>query len=92
MGQVKLNYFEFWSKFFRPMTISPQKTFTENDGRLVIDEQTQVNETNKKGPGILSPSFIFAILLIPRLAAAQYSIIGDCDEGINPITGMALRS
>jgi hypothetical protein len=30
----------------------------------------------------LSPYFIFSILLVPRLLAAQYSIIGDCDEGI----------
>ena len=66
------------------MTISPLKTFPEKD---VTDEQTQVNKT-KKRPGILSPSFIFAILLIPRLAAAQYSIIGDCDEGINPMSSM----
>jgi hypothetical protein len=29
----------------------------------------------------LSPYLIFAILLVPRLLAAQYSIIGDCDEG-----------
>jgi hypothetical protein len=30
----------------------------------------------------VSPYVIFSILLIPRLLAAQYSIIGDCDEGI----------
>jgi Alg9-like mannosyltransferase family len=27
--------------------------------------------------------FVFSILLIPRLLAAQYSIIGDCDEVFN---------
>ena len=27
--------------------------------------------------------FIFSILLIPRLLAAQYSIVGDCDEVFN---------
>ena len=66
------------------MTIAHQETPREKDGRLVVDQQTQVNKTNKKRPGMLSPSFIFAILLIPRLLAAQYSIIGDCDEGMNP--------
>jgi alpha-1,2-mannosyltransferase len=30
---------------------------------------------------ILSPLFAFSLLLVPRLLAAQYAIIGDCDEG-----------
>ena len=83
--EAEVFYFEFQSKIsFRPMTISHQETPREKDGSLVIDQQTQVKTTNKKRPGILSPPFVFAILLIPRLVAARYSIIGDCDEGINP--------
>jgi len=61
------------------MTISPQETA---DARLAIGQQAQVNKTNKQVSRILSPSIIFSILLVPRLLAAQYSIIGDCDEGI----------
>jgi Alg9-like mannosyltransferase family len=30
---------------------------------------------------VLSPYLVFAVLVVPRLLAAQYSIIGDCDEG-----------
>src|SRR5271155_2164826 len=29
----------------------------------------------------VSPYWLFSILLVPRLLAAQFSIIGDCDEG-----------
>jgi len=61
---------------FRLMTISPGET------GLVVGPQAQVDKMNKKAPRILSPSIIFSILLVPRLLAAQYSIIGDCDEGI----------
>jgi hypothetical protein len=32
--------------------------------------------------GGLSPLFVLSVLLVPRLLAARYSVIGDCDEGI----------
>ena len=31
--------------------------------------------------GFISPLFVFSLLLVPRLLAARYSVIGDCDEG-----------
>lgn len=67
------------------MAIS-QRTFREKDGIPIMNRKTQVNKTNEKRSGMLSPLFIFAILLIPRLVAAKYSIIGDCDEGKNPMS------
>jgi len=33
------------------------------------------------GASAVSPWMIFALLLVPRLLAAQHSTIGDCDEG-----------
>jgi len=33
------------------------------------------------GTSAVSPWMIFALLLVPRLLAAQHSTIGDCDEG-----------
>jgi alpha-1,2-mannosyltransferase len=33
------------------------------------------------GDGLLSPLLLFSVLLVPRLLAARYSVIGDCDEG-----------
>ena len=38
-----------------------------------------VNRSNVPTP--LPSYFIFSVLLVPRLLAAQYSILGDCDEG-----------
>jgi hypothetical protein len=55
---------------------------------IVSETQTNVLQPEKTQPPIryqkeaLSPYIIFSVLLIPRLLAAQYSIIGDCDEGI----------
>jgi hypothetical protein len=43
-----------------------------------IDHTAQIKEKECRA---LSPYLIFSILLVPRLVAAQYSIIGDCDEG-----------
>jgi hypothetical protein len=46
--------------------------------KVVREHHAQVREKKIR---ILSPYFVFSILLIPRLLAAQFSIIGDCDEG-----------
>jgi hypothetical protein len=44
----------------------------------------QQEQSKGKRDQILSPIFVFSVLLLPRLLAAQYSIIGDCDEGVPP--------
>lgn len=46
----------------------------------VKDEEGNRGSARK---GILSPLFVLSVLLVPRLLAARYSIIGDCDEGIH---------
>jgi hypothetical protein len=44
----------------------------------------QQEQSKGKRDQILSPIFVFSVLILPRLLAAQYSIIGDCDEGVPP--------
>jgi|SRR5579862_6297585 len=49
----------------------------------VVTKRRQTGQsptTSLQGPR-LSALFIFSLLLLPRLLAAQYSLIGDCDEG-----------
>lgn len=41
------------------------------------EDRSSRQETDRS----ISIYWIFSILLVPRLLAAQYAIIGDCDEG-----------
>jgi alpha-1,2-mannosyltransferase len=54
------------------MTIASNRKARQAPEEAVVQQQTQN----------ISPYWIFSIILVPRLLAAQYSIIGDCDEGI----------
>lgn len=58
------------------MTISPKAKNAVS--HPVPEESIQQGQLHD-----ISPYWIFSILLVPRLLAAQYSIIGDCDEGID---------
>jgi len=66
------------------MTISARDVDKEHKGqhrdseKVVRKHHAQVGEKKTR---IVSPYVVFSILLIPRLLAAQFSIIGDCDEG-----------
>jgi hypothetical protein len=61
-----------------PEVDKEQKEQPTDGGKVVREHHAQVREKKAR---ILSPYFVFSILLIPRLLAAQFSIIGDCDEG-----------
>jgi hypothetical protein len=50
--------------------------------KSVVSRQAPGDQDIQRDRQNLSPFWIFSILLVPRLLAAQYSIIGDCDEGI----------
>ena len=50
-----------------------------------LEGDMRLSPSKRNDKKSLSPYLIFAILAIPRLLAAQYSIIGDCDEGAHLI-------
>ena len=62
----------------------PRRTPTE-EMAVVVSSTTQGGEAAEEGNGKRNATFpsyvIFSLLLVPRLLAAQYSIVGDCDEG-----------